>query len=170
MTQNNIIKKIFSYLLPFLVLVIQHVFINKIELHPGQAEHLFRFSSGVVTVLANHPFDAAVDDEHGTGAAGGHTAVKGPAIQSHTAPGRLADGVLLGMDGAHAMLRNGSIVMDHFLHQVTDIITMRQPLRGADVAGYEHLPVANDHASAAATVAGGPFSSCIRQIDKVFVP
>ena len=107
---------------------------------------------------ANHPFDAAVDDEHGAGAAGGHPAIEGAAFQRDAAAGGLADGILLGMNRAHAVLGDRAVFMEHFLHQVADFVAMGQALGRADITGDQHLLVAYDHAAAAAAVAGGRFA------------
>ena len=66
----------------------------------------------MVTAFAHHADDAAVDDEHGAGAAGGHAAIEGAAVQGNTPSGSLADGILFGMDGAHAVLGDAAIFMD----------------------------------------------------------
>ena len=60
-----------------LFLVFQHFFIYVAELDAGIAEHLFGFGTAVVSEFTDDVFDPAVDDEHGTGAAGGHFAIEG---------------------------------------------------------------------------------------------
>ena len=93
-------------LLYFVVLILQ--------LNTHLLEHLLGLGAVVVAAFAHHTDDAAVDDEHGAGAAGGHAAIEGAAIQSDASTGSLADGILLGMDGAHAVLGDAAIFMDDF--------------------------------------------------------
>ena len=85
---------------------------EEFQLDAGLAEEFLALSSGMVFALADHPFDAAVDDEHGACAAGGHAAVKSGTIKGDAASGSLADGVLLGMDGTDAMLGDAAVFMD----------------------------------------------------------
>ncbi len=66
----------------------------------------------MVAAFADHADDAAVDDEHGAGAAWGHTAIKGAAVQGDTSSGGLADGVLLGMHGTHTVLGDTAVFMN----------------------------------------------------------
>ena len=86
-----------------LVVVLLDFVVEEFQLHAGLAEELFALGSGVVFALAHYALDAAVDDEHGAGAAGGHAAVEGGAVEGYTTSCRLAYGVLLGMYGAHTM-------------------------------------------------------------------
>jgi hypothetical protein len=124
----------------------------------------------VVPVLANNPLNATIDDEHGAGAAGSHPAVKRATFKGYSPAGSLADGILFGMHRTHAMLRHSSVVMNYFLHQMAHVITMGKALRGADISGNKHLPVAHDDATAASTVTGSSFSSRMGQIEKIFIP
>jgi hypothetical protein len=153
-----------------LVLVIQHTFIHKIDFDTGQPEHFFRFGPGMVPVLADHSHNATVDDQHGAGSAGGHPAVKRTAVERNAPAGGLADGILLGVHSAHAMLRDRAVIVHDFFHEVPDIIAMRQTLRGADIAGYQHLLFTNYYAAAPTTVAGGSFRRRMGQLEKVFIP
>ena len=76
------------------------VFIDQFDAH--LLEHLFGLGTVVVAAFAHHAHDAAVDNEHGTSAAGCHTAVKGAAVQGDATAGCLADGILLGMNSAYS--------------------------------------------------------------------
>ena len=144
--------------------------IEVVQLHPGEPEHFFRFIAGMVAELADDPFNAAVDDEHSAGTAGGHFAVKCAAVEGDAVAGSLAYGILLRVDGAHAVLRRGTVIMRHLLHKVAHVIAMRQAFWGTDITGNQHLFVAHDHASAAPAVAGSPFGRSMRQFYEVFVP
>ena len=64
-----------------LFIIFHDFFGEEIELDAGLAEHLFGFGAGVVFVGADHTDDAAVDDEHGAGAARCHPAVKGGSVE-----------------------------------------------------------------------------------------
>ncbi len=83
----------------------------------------------MVSVLANDPFDAAVDNQHGAGPAGGHPAVEGSSIQGNAVLGSLTDSVLLCMDGPYAVLRDVSILMNHPSQLMPNFITVGQPGR-----------------------------------------
>src|SRR5690606_10274545 len=122
------------------------------EFDTGLLEHLARFLGGVVPALADDADDAHADNEHGTHATGLHAAVKGGAIQRNTVLGGLADGVLLGVDGAHAMLADGAVVVHDFLEEVADVVAVGKPGRGADIAGGDDSAVADDDGAATATI------------------
>jgi len=94
-----------------LLIVFQDLFVDILQLDAGIAEHLFGLGAGVVAVFADHVLDAAVDDQHGAGAAGGHLAIEGGAGQGDAELGCLADGVLLGMNGADAMLTGVAVLV-----------------------------------------------------------
>ena len=55
--------------------VLLHLVVLIFQLDAHGAEHLFGLGAVVVAAFAHHALDAAVDDEHGAGAAGGHAAV-----------------------------------------------------------------------------------------------
>lgn len=52
-----------------------HFFVEELKAYTCRFEHLLAFGTCMVLALAYHAFYAAVDDEHGTYAARGHTAV-----------------------------------------------------------------------------------------------
>ena len=124
-----------SYVPSSLFFVLHDFFGEEIELYAGLAEHLFGFGAGVVFVGANHAGDAAVDDEHGAGTAGGHSAVEGGTVEGDTQLGGLADGVLLRMNRAHAVLGDRTVLMHHLLELVPDLVAVRKTFRSAHVAG-----------------------------------
>lgn len=76
-------------------------------------EHGFGFGTGMIFSLAYHPFDAAIYNQHGTGATGRHATIQGGAFECYSPPCRLRDSVLLGMNGAHTMLRNMAVFVNH---------------------------------------------------------
>jgi hypothetical protein len=111
----------------------------------------------MVTPFTDNPDNAAVDEQHGTYPARGHTAIKRGALKGYAEPCRLTDGILLGMDGAHAMLRDTSVLVAYLLYLVTDIVAMGKAGRRTDIARDEQGTVAGNDTPAAATVAGGTF-------------
>ena len=56
-----------------LILLYFIVFVFQGDAH--LAEHFFSLGTVVIAAFAHHTYDAAVDDKHGAGAAGGHAAV-----------------------------------------------------------------------------------------------
>ena len=90
----------------------------------------------MVTALAYHAGNAAVDDQHGTGAAGGHAAVEGRAVDRDAPLGGLADGVLLGVDGADAVGGDAAILVEHLLELVPGLVAVGKTGGRAYVAGY----------------------------------
>ena len=153
-----------------LLIILHHLIRKELQFDAGLAEHLFGLLSGVVFVGADHADDAAVDDEHGAGAAGSHAAVEGGAVEGDAQLGGLADGVLLGVDGAHAVLGDGAVFVNHLFELVAHLIAMRETFGRAHIAGDEDLAVAHHHTAAAPAVAGGTFAHCISDFHKVFVP
>ena len=106
-----------SFILLYLV-----VFVNQLDTY--LTEHLLSLGAVVVAAFAHHADDAAVDDEHGTGAAWGHAAIKGAAVQGDASAGGLTDGILLGMDGAHAVLGDAAVLVDGLAEQVANIVAV----------------------------------------------
>lgn len=101
----------FCYML--LLLILLDLIMNKLQRNPCLAEHFLRFGSIMVFSFTDHSYDPAIDDEHGTGAAWSHPAIKGCFFQRDAEPGSLADCILFGMNGSYAMLRNTTIFMLH---------------------------------------------------------
>ena len=153
-----------------LVVVFLDFVVEEFQLHAGLAEELFALGSGVVFALAHYALDAAVDDEHGAGAAGGHAAVEGGAVEGDAAAGGLADGVLLGMDSADAVGGDAAVGFDGLAEEVSHLVAMGKAGGGADIAGDEELAVFDDDAAGAAPVAGGAFGGGVGQLHEVFVP
>ncbi len=153
-----------------MVVVLLDFVVEEFQLDTGLAEEFFALGAGVVFAFAHNALDAAVDDEHGAGAAGGHTAVEGGAVEGDTAAGGLADGVLLGMDGADAVGGDTAVGFDGFAEEVSHLVAVGEAGGGADIAGDEELAVFDDDAAGATTVAGGAFGGGVGQLHEVFVP
>ena len=153
-----------------LVGVLLDFVVEEFELDAGLAEEFFAFGASVVFAFADDALDAAVDDEHGACAAGCHAAVEGGAVEGYAASGGLADGVLLGMDGADAVGGDMSVGVDGLSEEVSDFVAVRESGGRADVAGDEELAVFDDDAAAAAAVAGGALAGCVGEFHEVFVP
>jgi len=94
------------------------------EANTSLFEHGYGVGTVVIPLFSDHPDYPAVDYQHGTGSAGSHFTVQGCSVYGYTAPGRLADGILFGMNGAYAMLRYGSVLMLHFLELMTNLVAM----------------------------------------------
>ena len=118
-----------------------------LEADAGLFEHRDGVGGIVVAALGDYALDAAVDDEHGAGAAGSHAAVEGCAVDGYAASCGLAEGVLLGVDGADAVLGDGVVLVQHALELVADFVAVGEAHRGADVAGDENLVIAGDDAA-----------------------
>ncbi len=153
-----------------LVVVLLDFVVEEFQLDAGLAEEFFALGSGVVFAFANYAFDAAVDDEHGTGAAGGHTAVEGSAVEGDAAAGSLADSVLLGMDGADAVGSDTAVGFDGLAEEVSHLVAVGKSGGGADIAGDKKLTVLDDDTAGASAVAGGTFGGGVGQFHKVLVP
>ena len=153
-----------------LVGVLLYLVVEEFQLDTCLTEEFLALPSGVILALAHHALDAAVDDEHGAGAAGGHTAVEGGTIKGDAATGGLADGVLLGMDGTDAVGGGATVLFDGLAEEVSHLVAVRQPRGGTDIAGDEQLAVFDDDASATATVAGGTLGGSVGQLHEIFVP
>ena len=124
----------------------------------------------MVAALCYNSLDANAGDQHGADAAGLHGAVERRAVQGQTIASRLADGILLGVNGAHAMLPDGAILVDSFLHEMADFVAVGEARRRADIPGADDALVADDDATAAASVAGGAAGDLVDQVDEVLVP
>ena len=153
-----------------LVGVLLHLVVEEFELNTRLAEELLAFGAGMVFALTDHALDATVDDEHGAGATGGHAAVEGGAIEGDATASGLADGVLLGMDGAHAVGGDAAIGLKGATEEVSHLVAMGQARGGADVSGYEQLTVFDYDTATATTVAGGPLGGGVGKLHEIFVP
>ena len=80
----------------------------------------------MVAAFAHHADDAAVDDEHGAGAARRHAAIEGAAVQGDASTGSLADGILLSMHGTHAVLGDAAVLVDGLTEQMSHIVAVWQ--------------------------------------------
>ena len=155
------------FLLPLVLLHLVHQVDN---LHPGLGKHGQGVGTVVVFSLAHYPLYAAVDDEHGTGAAGGHAAVEGCPLDGDAILGGLADGVLLGMDSADTVLGDGAILVYHLLHLVAHLVAMGQASRGAHIASHQDAIVLGYDAAGAPPPAGGPLCHRIADFHKIVIP
>jgi hypothetical protein len=97
--------------------------------------------------------DTAVNDEHGTGTARGHSRIKTGAVQRNALPRGLANGVLLGVNGPHAVLGDMTVFMDKPLHLMTDVVTMRKTGWGTNKTRDKNPPVFNNDTTALSPVA-----------------
>ena len=107
-----------------LVVVLLDFVVEEFQLDACLAEEFFALGAGVVFAFAHYALDAAVDDEHGAGAAGGHAAVEGGTVEGDAAASGLADGVLFGMDGADAMGGDAAVGFDGFAEEVSHFVAM----------------------------------------------
>ena len=101
-----------------------HFIMDIFQFDTGLEEHVLRLGTSMVLTLADHAPDTTVDDEHAAYTAWGHTAVESRTVKCYTILGSLADGILLGVDGAHTVLCDGTIFMYGLLHLVAYIITV----------------------------------------------
>ena len=99
---------------------------EELELDAGLTEEFLALGTAVVFALADDAFDAAVDNQHGAGAAGGHAAIERGAVEGDAATRSLTDGVLLGMDGADAMGRDMAVGVDGLAEEVSHLVAVRQ--------------------------------------------
>ena len=106
---------------------------EKFQLDTGLSEEFLALGAGMVFALADDPFDAAVDDEHGAGAARGHAAVERSAVEGYAAAGGLADGVLLSVDGADTVGGDVAVGIDGLAEEVTHLVAMRQSRGRTDI-------------------------------------
>ena len=153
-----------------LVGVLLDLVVEELDLDAGLGKEFFALGTGMVFALADDAGDAAVDDEHGAGATGGHAAVEGGAVERDAAAGGLADSVLLGMDGADAVVGDAAVFLDGLAEEVPHLVAVREAGGGPDVARDKELAVLDDDAAAAAAVAGGTLGGGVGKLHEVFVP
>jgi hypothetical protein len=80
---------------------------------------------GVVTFLADNPFDACVYYHHCTGSARCHLTVQSCALQGDAKPCSLDDSVLFRVKCPHAMLADFVVESDNLAHVMSNIVAMR---------------------------------------------
>src|SRR5512141_101010 len=158
-----------DHIISLLLLVFLYLVMNKFKFDPCLPEHLFRLCPVMVFTFAYHSFDPAIDDQHGTGPAGSHAAIKCRFFKRNPEPCRLTDGILLGMNGTHAMLRDPAIFVLHRFHQVADLIAVGQSARRTYITGDQDLLVARDHATASATVARSPLRDRMCDLHEILI-
>jgi hypothetical protein len=78
--------------------------VKELQLNTGNPEHIFAFGTCVVLSLANNSFNAAVDNQHCAYPARSHTAIQGGSVKRNAVFSSLANGILLSMNCAHAVL------------------------------------------------------------------
>ncbi len=117
----------------------------------------------LVRVVAgvDHPPHARVDEHLGAGDAGLVGDVGAGPLGAHAMQRGLDDGVLLGVQRAHA------VAVDH---QVADIIAVGRSDRRAVVAGGENAPVAHQHGPDVRPIAGAALGHGEGDIHEVVVP
>ena len=130
-----------------LIRILLHLVVEELQLDASLAEQLLALSTDVVLALADHTLDAAVDDEHGTGAAGSHAAVERGAVEGDAATCGLADGVLLGMYGADTVCRDMSVGIDGLAEEVAHLVAMWKAAGRAHIARHQQLLVLHDDAA-----------------------
>ena len=74
------------------------------------------------------------------------------------------------MDGAHAVLGDRAVLMDHLFELVADLVAVRQSFGGTHVSRDQDLAVAYDHAATTPAVAGSSFAHCISNFHEILVP
>lgn len=124
----------------------------------------------MVLIFADDPFDTNTNDKHGTDSARGHATVKSGIFDGNADAGGLDDGILFGMDGANTVLGDVTIFISSYLNLMTDVITVRQARRRANVTGNHNVVVADDDTADHTTITGGSFGNGIGDFDEVFIP
>src|ERR1035438_4126879 len=74
------------------------------------------------------------------------------------------------MNRSYAMLSDGAIIIQDFLHQVAHLITMRQARRRAHVTRGEDSPVEDHNTGTSTPIACGTLADLICQVRKVLIP
>jgi len=120
-----------------------HVF----QLYPGRGQHGLGIGGVMVAALADYPDYAAVYYQHGAGAAGGHAAVEGRAVDGNAVFGGLADRVLLGVYGADAVGGHAAVLMEHFFELMPHFVAVGKARGRAYIAGNQELVVPGDNAA-----------------------
>lgn len=141
-----------------------------LDRHAGLLEHFKRVFLVVVMLFADYPFYSAVNYKHRAGAARRHLAVDRSAVDGYAALGRLANGVLLGVNRAHAVVCDRAVGVDALSKKVANVVAVRKAGRASYVAGDQNLVVAGDDAAASSPVASGALGDSARDFHKVFVP
>ena len=117
----------------------------------------------VVGVMAgiDYALDAGVDDHFGAGEAGLVGDVDHAAVGADTVEGGLDNGVLLGMEGAHA------VAVDD---QMADFVAVWQAGRRTVVAGGKDAPAADDDGADVGAIAGAARGNGECDLQKVLIP
>lgn len=105
--------------------------------------------------------DAGVDDHFGAGEAGLMRDVDHAAVGTDAVEGGLDNGILLGMECAHA------VAVDH---QMADFVAVGQAGRRTIVAGGEDAPAADDDGADVGAIAGAARGDGECNLQKVLVP
>lgn len=144
--------------------------VHDAELNASLLKHLNRVGVGVVTFLADNPFDARVDYHHGACAARRHFTEQGGAFKGDSEPGGLEDGVLFGVEGSYAVLADFTVAVGDLAHVMSDFVAVGKPRWRAYVTGGHYAFVFDDDCSAFASVAGCPCSHGFTHVKEVSVP
>ncbi len=103
-----------GYQLNLLFVVFHDFVVHDGEFNTCLLKHLDGVDVGMVSFLADHPFNARVYYHHGAGAAGRHLAKEGSAFEGDAKSGCLKDGVLFSMECADAVLGDFAIAVGDF--------------------------------------------------------
>ena len=160
-----------THFLPHLHICVRlHLVFNVLNFDSCHFEHLEAVRFIVIMLFAHNSLYAAVNDEHRTRSARRHLAIQRRAVNRDAALGSLTNCILLGVNGAHAMLCYRAVVVKRFPKQMPHIVAMRQARRRANIACYQNLIVAGDYAPASSTVARCAFGNRAAHFHKIFVP
>ena len=85
-------------------------------------------------------------------------------------PRGLANGVLFGVNGAHAVFGDLPVFMDKLLHLVADVIAVREARGGTHKTGDENPPVSDNNTTALSSIACRPLGDSIGDFEEVVVP
>jgi hypothetical protein len=98
--------------------------VNELQGNSRHRKKLLGLATGMIFPLTKNSGYSAADNKHGTGAAGGHSAIQGCTIKGHAPFRGLTDGILFSMDGADAVLLFLTIGVDYGVVKMTDFITV----------------------------------------------
>jgi hypothetical protein len=101
----------------------------------------------MVILFADDSFDPDIDYHLGADIARSHFAIKCRPIKRDAQLGRLANGILLGVGGADAVLGGMSVFVNDSVKLMADLVAVRQAHWRADIAGGENLLVSGDNAA-----------------------
>ena len=124
----------------------------------------------MIILFGDYLHDARIHEKLGANIAWGHLAIYSSSFEGDSDSRSLCQCILLRMNRSDAVHAFMAIIMNHFVHLMSDLIAMRQADRGADISSDENSFILDDDASRSSSIASASRSYHLRDGHEIFIP